>query len=98
MEQLITQVKYIEKGGPSKKGSILCTLVNEDRHRWDCKVAEMSLTEIAKFIVAFFDSTSVTAEILSFTIFKKNVSIHKSSYEHNYNHYLEKLCSQIVIE
>ena len=98
MEQLITQVKYVEKGEHSRKGSVLCTLTNENRHTWNCQVQKMSLTELAHFIIDFFNSKSVTAESLEFTLFKQTITVYKSSTEHNYKHYLEELCSRIVIE
>lgn len=97
MEQLITQVKYIEKGAGPRKGSALCTLEDEVTHSWNCKFEKMSLAEIAQFIVDFFDSTSITAEILTFKVFKKEVRIYKSSSKHNYQHYLEELCSKIIV-
>ena len=103
MEKMITQIKYTGKSGDSEKeSSALCTMNYDDYFKdtssWKCKFTNMSLTEIAKFIVAFFDSTSVTVKNLTFTIFEKRISVKKSSSDHNYKHYLEELCSQIVIE
>lgn len=98
MKQLITQIKYFETAEFSRKGSVLCTLTNEKEHEWNCEVSQMSLDEIAHFIVEFFNSTSVTAQKLKFTFFKKTVTIFKSSSAHNYSHYLEQICDSIVIE
>ncbi len=99
MEQLITQVKYTKEGEFSREVYALCTLEDEETKSWKCEFKKMSLTEIAKVIVDFFDSTSISAKSLSFTLFKKDVTVcNKSSSKYDYQHYLEDICFQLVIE
>ena len=103
MEELITQVKYtIHKKifTQDKEATVLCTMTDPASKLWTCEFANVTLSEIANFIVEFFYSTTVEVEEVNFTILgaksASRVALHKST-QRTPEHYLMQMASQINI-
>ena len=98
MKESITQLKFTPETllSNNPRSSILCTLQDSNNMEWFCEFKEMSLFDIAKFIVDFFNSTTVTVKRIKFTICHRCITVFKSK-ENCYDYYLECISKQLHI-
>ena len=94
MEQKITQVKF-KKEIESKSISVVCTVSDLSDSLWICNFGNISLLDIAYFVVDLFNSDLLNASKLTLHVSSgKKFSVEKST-ENTFTHYLEELSSQI---
>ena len=94
MEQKITQVKF-SKEIEGKTISVVCTMSDLSSSLWICNFSNVSLFDIAYFVVDLFNSDLLNASKLMLHASNGKKFYVNRSTENTFTHYLEELSSQI---